>query len=230
MTTTRKMFELVIYFSEGDLGWDEGHNLEAENYADARVAAAKIISFRRLLSPVTVLIIYASVRRLGKPRDGLPVKLNYPLVGTAANITDPVAALVNTPHDAFYYRLGSVIDPGGPDEQALAVTGYVRGLPDDVVNEGLITDPGGTLPIVPVIPGSEPASAGTPADYAHAIGDYLKVLVGQTRYSHDNGLNSDDPPVKTFRAEEWDEASFRGYTNRKCGKPFNLRPGRAAAR
>lgn len=230
MATVNVMYEMVMFFRNGDLGWDEAYNLVAGSYAAARTAAAKIVSFRMSLSPVDVELVYASVRKLGKPRDGLPVELSYPMAGNSAIITGSVGVKVDSPHDAFYFRSTAVATDESGGEIALAVTGYVRGLPDDVVTESQITLPAGSVPIVVTLPSSEPATVGTPADYAVAVGNFLKVLMGQTRYSKKLPPTSDTPPVLQYRAETWTGVTFRGYTSRKCGRPFTLRPGRAAAR
>lgn len=227
MATVNNMYELVIHFRNGDLGWNEKHHLKATTYALARVAAAKVISFRRALSPADVEIVYARVGKVGKPRDALPVVLSYPLAGNSSVVTDAVADHVGNPSDAFYARLSAIADEGESDEIAVSVSTFVRGLPDDVVNSSGITLPDES-PIVVTVTDPEPAAVGTPATYAVAIGNYLAVLLGQTRYSKRLADVAGPPIVLQFDALNWSEVVFRGYTSRKCGRPFTLRPGRDA--
>lgn len=228
MATEHSMYEGVIFFRNGDVGWNESHHLKASTYATARTAMLKIIGYRRVLSPATVEVVYASIRKLGSPRDGLPVVLSYPLPGTASTVVADVLDEVGSPHDAILFRAAAIVG-SGDSEQALSVSGYIRGLPDDVVQENKITLPDGT-PLSVTITSPEPSGLVAPATYAVAVGDYLAVLKGQTRYAKRLPDTSGTPPTLNFTAEDFTELVFRGKTQKKCGRPFTQQPGRAAAR
>lgn len=221
------MYEGIMYFKNAGLGWDEKFFLKATTYAACRTQLQTILDFRLYLSPPDTTVEYAAVRKSGSPRDALPLKITYPVKCKSDTITPTKFTVVNSPNDAFFYKLTTILADTGTGEQAKSVTYYVRGLPDECVVKRQITSDGLT-PIVIVPPTVAPTPGTPPTSFAEAVGNYLFTVQAQTRYASRHAKPAPDQPAPLlFETAAWTDFIFRGYTVRKCGRPFGQGPGRA---
>lgn len=229
MGLANNMYDFTMFFRNGDVGWDEQIHLKATSYATARSAAATISAFRMTLSPSVVELVYARINKSGAPRDGLPLELDYPLAGDLSHVTEEHVDSVNDPGEGMLIRFSTIFDQDTDAEIAKSVNHTIRGIPDSAVSGKRIVALAGT-PIVVTVPSSTPTAVDTSALYGLAVGKYIKILLSNTRYSSKVVTVGDSGPVVAYNTENWSEAVFRGYTYRKCGRPFTLHAGRAAAR
>jgi hypothetical protein len=204
----------VLYFSNGNQGWQERYWLNATSYAAALVVLQAIVDKRKATLPSTAFIVWSRVSFAGTLREADTLTAVYPIAGTAdaasSGYTPTGVATCNDPEAAIHLRFQTSAGQWS--------NYYLRCIPDDKMTGRALS--------VTVDPA---AVVGTPpATWQDRVVDLIQYLKANTQ--HAAFASKGVPPNHdTYNVDDWSKVIVRGISNRKTGRPFGAPHGRQPA-
>lgn len=234
-----RVYRAIMKFAQGKNGWSEKHWLVATTYADSVTDFDLIIASRLKILCADCSMVDGGISVAGGGRDREEPTTALPAVGLASTAVPAVAAFVNNPDDGVRIKLKCIIG-GSSVEVSKIISHYVRGIPDDLVQEktlGVVVSTVFTPFVladyaIPAVSGGPPGTF-TPnagATWANRVGNYIATLQTKTTYASRLPDLAGAPPTVQFTVAPWTGRGTPTYGKKRVGRPFGLSVGHAPVR